>query len=108
MSNTEWVSPQISRTVGTARCAVRDATPARSAAARRPYQILGQQIVSARTGNTAANEFAYRRRFRQNDPRIDIWGVRFTAGHEGLIDEQLHFASNFLARHFTRDPLLHK
>jgi hypothetical protein len=56
---------------------------------RRSAKNLSQEIVSAASGDPAPNEFAHRRRLRQNDARIDIRGVRFAAGDMRLINQQL-------------------
>ena len=49
---------------------------------------LCQQIVAAAPFDGPPNELANRRRFGQNDPRIDIRSIGFAPGNVRLIDEQ--------------------
>jgi len=50
-------------------------------------RILGQKIVSAASSDPAPNEFTDRRRFGQDNARIDIRGVTFAPGDMRLIDQ---------------------
>ena len=56
--------------------------------AREMSPRLRQQIVASRAPNLALDKFADRRRFRENNPRIDVRRVRFSPSNQGLIDEK--------------------
>src|SRR4051794_3870886 len=64
------------------------------------------QIVAAAIADRARDKFADRRRFVENDARIDVRRVRLRSRDQRLIDEQSQFASDVLRRNFSGDFLL--
>ncbi len=47
------------------------------------------QIVAAYAQNCSPNEFSNRRRFRQNDPRVHLWGVGLGPRDQRLVHQEL-------------------
>src|SRR5215475_2674846 len=68
---------------------------------------LRQQIVPAAPSDGSPNEFANRRRLRQDDARIDIRSVPLAAGDVRLIHQKSQFAPSFFASYIVGDLLLH-
>src|SRR5262245_57738190 len=68
---------------------------------------LRQQIVPAAPSDGSPNEFANRRRLRQDDARIDIRSVPLAAGGVRLIHQKSQFAPSFFASYIVGDLLLH-